>query len=96
MQEKMNENNRRFDKVIFVLSLFVLIFCLAGSTFNMYRVAFVGALFELLWLPAILLLFVLPVFSFVNWVKQKFRYQSFYLYSLIINIATIGMIVYFK
>ena len=60
-----------------------------------YKYAVVGALIEILWLPMILLLFLLPLFCFFFWMKEKWSLKSLFLYSFLIGIATVvGLILY--
>ena len=79
----------RISKAIFLLSIGVLTFWLLGKTINIYHYAFVGVIFEILWLPAIVLTFSLPVFSFILWSKENFNFKSLGLYSFLIAIITI-------
>lgn len=75
-------------KLYFILSIGTSFFWLSGNLMDIYHYPFVGALFELLWLPMLIMLFVLPVLCLVFWAKEKFIFKSFYLYSILIFIAT--------
>jgi len=79
----------RISKVIFLLTIGVLTFWLLSKTINIYYYAFVGVIFEILWLPALILTFLLPVFSFTLWSKENFNLKSLGLYSLLIAIISI-------
>ena len=46
-------------KPVFVLSLFVSLFWLSGLAINVYHFAIVGAVIEIIWLPAIALTFIM-------------------------------------
>ena len=76
--------------IIFLASLLVPLFWLLGQLINVYKTAWVGAVFELLWLPMILLLFTLPVLAAIYWSRAKFNFRSLYFYSLVI--LTIGIV----
>jgi hypothetical protein len=76
-------------KIIFLLSIIVLLFWGIGNSVNVYRVAVVGAIFEILWLPMIGLTLVLPIVSFIFWFKEKFAVRSLNFYSLLITSAMI-------
>jgi uncharacterized membrane protein (DUF373 family) len=52
---------------------------------NVYQYALAGAIFEILWLPMIVALFVLPFVSIWHLIKEKFSVKSLYLYALIIS-----------
>lgn len=86
--------NLVYGRVFWILSIAVFLFCLLSRSFNVYRFALTGAVFELLWLPAMLLLLVLPVFVFIYWMKDKFSLRSIHLYSLLVLAATILLILF--
>ena len=85
----------RFNKslLVFVLSMLVPLFWYLGQTINVYRYAWLGALFEILSLPMLAGLFILPVFSFVLLVKNKFNPRALYLYSFIISLVSMLLII---
>jgi hypothetical protein len=66
----MNENltpfkNSRTGKIVFILSIIVSGFWWLGQVINVYNIALVGAIFELLWLPMLAMLFTLPIISLI-------------------------------
>ena len=65
--------NIKTAKLLFALSLFVIAFYLIGYIVigNVYRYAVVGAIYELLWLPMLLCLVVIPFFSVLVFIKNK-------------------------
>jgi hypothetical protein len=83
------------SKIVFILSLFTALFWCIGQLVNVYYFAISGAIFEILWLPMLVLLFVLPLFSLTYWVKEKFNLKSLYLYSLLIILST-AVFIYLK
>lgn len=84
------------SKICFLLSLLLLTFwCLVHIT-DVYRFAFAGAIFELLWLPMLVLSFVLPVVSLVFLIKEKLGVRSFYLYALLVSMTNIFLMIYTK
>gem|GEM_PF-845461 len=87
-------NQSRTSWGVLILSCLVLTFCLLGLYIDVYRFSFTGALFEFLWVPAILLIFIIPIFSFILWIRKKFSIRTLYLYSLIISVITILIILY--
>ena len=84
-------NNRSINAFRFILffSCLTLLFWLFSQTINVYKSKVVGAIFEILWLPAILSLFSLPVFSFYFWRKDKFKITSKFSYLLIWTLMSI-------
>ncbi len=86
------ENNKYIGKIVLTLSILVSVFWYLVNLIDVYQIAVVGAIFELLWLPMIAMLFILPIFSIVYLVKEKFSVKSFYLYSIIIiGVTFLGM-----
>ena len=76
--------NSKESKTVFILSLIVSAFWFLAYIVDVYHFALTGAIFELLWLPMIALIFVLPVLSLVLLVKEKFNIKSHYLHSLVV------------
>ncbi|MEO8172774.1 MAG: hypothetical protein ABI581_06810 [Sediminibacterium sp.] len=77
------------SKVILVLSVLVAAYWYLGKTLDVYGSKFTGAISEILWLPMIILLFVLPIVSIGFFIKEKFSIKSLYLYSLLIGAGAI-------
>lgn len=84
------------SKIILLLSIAVFIFWIFGKMTNVYHFPFVGAIFETLWLPIMILTFVLPVMSLVFWYKEKFDFRSASFYSIATLIMTILLLVFYK
>jgi hypothetical protein len=92
----MTENSATFiktgiSKILFMLSVFVMLFWIISSVTNVYRYAISGAIFEILWLPVLVTTIALPVISFINWGREKYSFRSLYFYSIIIVIAGISI-----
>lgn len=79
--------------LIFIATILVSLFWLAGSFINVYQNKIAGALFEILWLPMIGLAFLLLVLSAKNWWQQKFPLKSLYLLSILLIAATVLLII---
>jgi len=95
----MNENsvpfkNSKAGRIIFILTIFVSGYWWLGKVINVYSYAFVGALFEILWLPVLLLLFVLPILSVIQLIKEKITIRSLYLYAILISVTTILFMIF--
>ena len=93
---KKKKNNQAIGKVVLALSVFVLLFVGLSRLLNVYQISYVGAIFEILWLPVILLLFILPLLSLIYWIQEKFNPKSIYLYSIVLGIAAVVLMVYGK
>jgi hypothetical protein len=86
--------NSKISKVVFILSILSSGFWCLGQVMNVYRFTLVGVLYEILWLPALGVLCLLPIFSLLFLVKEKGSIKSFYIYSIIISVATILSMVF--
>lgn len=81
--------------IIFTISMIsTLLFFLIKSIGNVYQNAFVGAIFELIWLPTLLCIFVMPFINIFYWIKIKFSVKSLYFYGFLISIT--GVIFFLK
>ena len=104
LQILLNSSNMKSEQTIFIrrktsvtmllLGVLVFIFWLTSRIINVYHFPFVGAIFELLWLPLIALTLVLPVLSFLSWRKEHFSVRSLNLYALLVVILTIFLTVF--
>ena len=88
--------NSRTGKIFFILSVIVSGYWWMGLVINVYNSALTGAIFEILWLPFLLILFVLPIISLILLVKEKFDVRSFNIYSIIISVITILFMIFSK
>ena len=77
------------SKTLLSLSMEVSLFWMAGSFLNTYRYPLVGAIYEILWLPNLAMLFGLPLVSLFFLIKEKKKLQSLYLYSFLMLSITI-------
>ena len=93
---KKKKTSQTIGKVVLALSVFVLLFVGLSRLLNVYQISYVGAIFEILWLPVILLLFILPVLSLIYWIQDKFNPKSIFLYSIVLGIASVVLMVYDK
>ena len=88
--------NSRKGKIFFILSVIVSGYWWMGQVINVYNSAFAGAIFEILWLPFLLILFVLPIISLILLMKEKFDVRSFNIYSIIMSVITILFMIFSK
>lgn len=88
--------NSKFKIIFLILSTCVAVFFVLMQTVDFYSSDFSGALFELLWLPEIVLIFILPVISIVFWFKEKFSLKSIYLYTFIALTVSLIYIIFFR
>jgi len=91
-----NNSKSSIGKIILLLSIFSAAYCLVASFVNVYRYALAGAIYEILWLPVLCILFIVPVIAIVLWKKEKFAFSSLYPYSILICAATLLLVIFFK
>ena len=88
--------NSILSKIILVLSIIVFAFWSVGKIIDVYRFAVVGAIFEILWIFMLLMLFVLPIIPLIFWIKGKFNFRSLYLFTIIIFVTNILLMILMK
>lgn len=75
------------DIAIFFVSLLTMIFWISINQINVYDNKFIGIIAEMLWLPFILLIFVLPILTFVLVSSRKFKNSKILFLSLAIQVT---------
>ncbi len=83
------KNKNTLSKIVFCLSVFVTAFWILSQLIDVYKIVLVGALFEILWLPMLALLFCLPLISIYHFIKEKYNFKSLYFFLFLIQLATI-------
>ena len=86
--------NTRTSKIVFLFSIIASGYWWLVQGINVYSIAIVGAIFEILWLPVLGMLFLLPILSLVLLVKEKVNVKSLYIYSMLINVVTICFMIF--
>jgi FlaA1/EpsC-like NDP-sugar epimerase len=89
-----NFKNSGLSKILLVLSIIIFVFWFFGQNTDIYRFAFVGAIFEFLWVFMLMALFILPILSIIFLIKERFNLRSFYLYILIITATNIMLMIF--
>ena len=75
------------EKLLLALSSSMLLYWLLGKITNIYQITVLGVIYEILWLPMLALLFLLPIINTYAIFKNK---NSLFLYfNLALNIITI-------
>ncbi|WP_411274756.1 hypothetical protein [Daejeonella sp.] len=85
--------NSRDHKVLFVISIAVVIIVLLGRVVNVYYFAVSGAIFELINLPLLALLFGLPLYCLYVFWKDRFNAKSLALYSALLLTTAIFLLI---
>ncbi len=87
-------NHKNTGRIVFTLSVFVSLFWIISQRVNVYQYAVVGAFFELLAIPTIILFVVLQTISLVVLIKERFSFKTFALYSFLLLLGTFIFVVY--
>lgn len=59
-----------------------------GNSFDVYTYIFVGAIYELLWVFMIPLLFLVPIASLIGIIVNRFKESYLYVISILLNMGT--------
>lgn len=84
----MTTPKKKKDTLILILSFTVAAFWLSSNLFKVYKIKVIGAIFEILWLPFLILFFLLPLISLFYLIQRKFKQGTLYWISIILLIAT--------
>jgi cytochrome bd-type quinol oxidase subunit 2 len=77
--------SRSTARILLLVSVFIYLFYAATAVINdVYEYKLVGALFELLWLPTLLLLIIVPVLCIIHLVNRKSGGKRYSLFSLLL------------
>ena len=86
-------SNSREHKLLFVISIAVVICVLVSRVVDVYYFAVSGAIFELINLPLLAFLFVLPFYCLYVFWKDRFNPQSLALYSALMLATAIFLLI---
>ena len=85
---------RSREVLITISSFLVLLFWFFAITYNVYEYKVIGAFFEVLWLPMLGSLIVLPITSIVYLKKGKWNLKSLYSICFILNLLALLFIIF--
>lgn len=81
----------RRQRIVLLASMLMLVYWGCSQRMNVYKWAVVGAIYEMLWLPMVMLIFLLPIMALVQCFTAKRPLLS--VLALLVNSITILMIV---
>ncbi len=70
--------------VILLLAISMTIYWVLGKLINIYHYAVVGAIYEILWLPMLVMMAVVPVLALYFMMKEGFSFRSLHFYAILI------------
>ena len=91
---KQPAKQKKFILLILLLSIFILLFTVIKTYTNVYANAFIGALFEMAWLPWLLGLFILPLITLWHIYKTKTPLFSLINFALALQITGILILIF--
>ncbi len=71
------------------VSIIVALYWFLPLWIKIYDFAVLSAFYEIIWLPMVMLLFVLPILSILSWKKESYPTRSKNLFSLFLNLITL-------
>jgi hypothetical protein len=74
-------------KLLLVLSSSMLLYWLLSKTIDVYQITIIGVLYEIIWLPMLVLFIVLPILNTYSLIKNKNCLMSYF--SLAFNVITL-------
>jgi len=73
--------------LLFALSISTLLYWLLSKTIDVYKITILGVLYEIIWLPMLMMLFILPIINTYSMLKTKNR--QIHYFSLLLNIIAL-------
>lgn len=80
---------------LFVLSVFVAVYWYLVQYIDVYQYAVLGVLYEILWLPALGLIHILPLINLYLLVKSEKKFNNLFLYGFLITTTSL-LLIYLK
>ncbi len=74
-------------KLLLVLSSSMLLYWLLSKTIDVYQITIIGVLYEIIWLPMLVMFIVLPILNTYSLIKNKNCLMSYF--GLALNIITL-------
>ncbi len=88
--------NNKGSIVVFILSIWFVFYWFFGHFINIYDYKFVGIIYEILWLPMLLMGIALPVVSLFFWYQNKFNFKTLSFYAFLLVVVTILVLILSK
>jgi hypothetical protein len=87
--------NKIYNGLVSVIfSVIVSGYWILAHSINVYEYALAGAIFEILWVFMIPLVFAIPVLSLIAAINNKFKRSFLYIISILLNLGTFFWIIF--
>jgi len=77
-----------------ITTLLFTLFWVSALSFDIYSYVLVGVIYEIAWLPMMLMLILVPLFSIIFWHKEHWSFKSAYPYCILIYFVTVLLLFY--
>lgn len=85
--------NKAVAKVFLIISFFCFTYWIGAYLIgDIYRWALLGAIFEILWLPALAVMYLLPAFLLLLAMWNRFKIHKYYYFGLVILLVAIALL----
>lgn len=91
-QNSPESNTNKVYNILLAVFIAAMIVWIVGQNTNVYEYALVGAIYEIVWLPTILVTFLMPVAIIYFWYRDQFKWNSKFrslLFIFILSVASI-------
>ena len=85
---------RKRGILMFASTFLVALFWFFANTINVYEYKVVGAFFEILWLPMMAMLAVVPLLFVVFWRSEQWHFRTLYPVCLLLHLLLILYLVF--
>lgn len=92
METNQSSNKKKILLALCLGTAATVAFWVVANMFDLYQFAALGAIFEILWLPMLLVTFALPVTAFIFWYKDGYKLKSWF---LPIGVVTAGLVAFY-
>ena len=89
MNQSIHVQHTKQSKLIFGISALILILIVVFKAIDIYKYAFIGAVFEMLWLFIIAGVFIIPIVTVWGLFKNGCNFKSFYFFAIVISVVSL-------
>ena len=83
---------KKSNNILCILAVVVAVYWMGSLYIDVYKIGIVGVLYEILWLPMLVLLFGIPLFCIIHWVRNKFSFKTVYPYIILFTVAVMYLL----
>ena len=80
--------------IMLVATIFVAVFWLLASAINVYDNKIIGAVFEILWMPMMAMLVIVPLLCVIFWRNEQWYFRTLYPICLVLHLIMVLFLVF--